>query len=186
MSSVVPLLSSTENTPKQVAYTVPGTYTFIPPAGVTSVCVVAIGGGGGGGRDWAGGGGGLGYKNNITVVPGNSYTVVVGAAGIGSYYVAGSFTWGSDGGDSYFIDTSTVKGGGGGGGGTNAVGYVQGIGGTYTGDGGGNGGTHSTADPPASSAGGGGAGGYSGTGGTGGIGGVFSPGVVSARWWWTR
>jgi hypothetical protein len=25
-----------------------------------------------------GGGGGLGYKNNITVVPGNSYTVVVG------------------------------------------------------------------------------------------------------------
>jgi hypothetical protein len=26
-------------------------------------------------------GGALGYKNNITVVPGNSYTVVVGAGG---------------------------------------------------------------------------------------------------------
>ncbi len=32
-------------------------------------------------RGVGGGGGGLGYKNNITVVPGNSYTVVVGAGG---------------------------------------------------------------------------------------------------------
>jgi hypothetical protein len=30
-----------------------------------------------------GSGGGLGYKNNITVVPGNSYTVVVGSGGAG-------------------------------------------------------------------------------------------------------
>lgn len=45
--------------------------------------------GGGGGisngtayrRQQGGGGGGLGYKNNIVVVPGNSYTVVVGAGG---------------------------------------------------------------------------------------------------------
>tara|TARA_R100001460_G_scaffold10888_1_gene25569 strand:- start:1959 stop:2879 length:921 start_codon:yes stop_codon:yes gene_type:complete len=34
-------------------------------------------------RGVGGGGGGLGYKNNITVVPGNSYTVVVGAGGSG-------------------------------------------------------------------------------------------------------
>ena len=32
---------------------------------------------------FSGGGGGLGYKNNITVVPGNSYTVVVGRGGSG-------------------------------------------------------------------------------------------------------
>lgn len=42
-------------------------------------------GGGGGAFDvnyQGGGGGGLGYKNNIAVTPGNSYTVVVGAAGV--------------------------------------------------------------------------------------------------------
>jgi len=42
----------------------------------------AYGGGGGGYYCQHGGaGGGLGYKNNITVTPGNSYTVVVGAGG---------------------------------------------------------------------------------------------------------
>jgi hypothetical protein len=45
------------------------------------------GGAGGGGKinpGWAGGSGaGLGWKNNITVVPGNSYTVVVGSGGTG-------------------------------------------------------------------------------------------------------
>ena len=40
------------------------------------------GGGGGGGRDGTGGGGGaIAYANSITVVPGQSYTVIVGAAG---------------------------------------------------------------------------------------------------------
>jgi hypothetical protein len=31
----------------------------------------------------------LGYTNNITVVPGNSYSVVVGAGGTGAYPGAG-------------------------------------------------------------------------------------------------
>ena len=48
-------------------------YAKWTPAGVTSVCVVAVGGGCGG----------LGYKNNITVIPGNSYTVYVGGGGNG-------------------------------------------------------------------------------------------------------
>ena len=44
----------------------------------------AFGGGGGSGTLTVGGvGGGLGYKNNITIVPGNSYTVVVGSGGAG-------------------------------------------------------------------------------------------------------
>ena len=103
----------------QSAYTTAGTFSWVAPSGVTSVSVVAIGGGGGslnGSPNYnGGGGGGLGYKNNLTVVPGSSYTVVVGAGGSGAA-----------GGDSYFIDTSTVKGGAGG----------IGSGGSRTGDGG--------------------------------------------------
>jgi len=156
----------------QQAYTTAGTYTWVAPTGVTSVAVVAVGGGGSGSCDtpstgpYAGGGGaGLGYKNNITVVPGNSYTVVVGAGGLG-YNGSGTFTgYANSGGDSYFISTATVKGGGGGGGRSTArPGGANGVGGTYTGDGGGNGGS----GYPSPSAGGGGAGGYSGSGGNGG------------------
>ena len=54
----------------QIAYTIPGTYSFVCPIGITSVSVLCIGGGGQGGNSSAldspgGGGGGLGYKNNI-------------------------------------------------------------------------------------------------------------------------
>ena len=97
----------------QQAYTSPGSYSWTCPVGVYSVSVVCVGtggvaqpGAGGGG----GGGGGLGYKNNISVTPGQSYTVVVGAHGTSTYNVRNSTT---DSGDSYFIDASTVKGGGG-------------------------------------------------------------------------
>jgi hypothetical protein len=97
-----------------------GTYTWVAPAGVTSVCVVCVGAGAGGP---ACGGGALAYKNNIPVTPGNEYTVRVGARGGPS----------SVGGEAYFIDTSTVRAGGGG--------WTSG--GTFTGDGGGNGGSGS-------------------------------------------
>lgn len=129
------------------SYTVVGTYSWVAPAGVTSVCVVCIGAT----LDWANnayygrGGGGLGWKNNITVVPGNSYTVVVGDSGSGN--------------DSYFISTSTVKGG---------TATASSTGGTYTGDGGGNGGNGGANSGSGSGAGGGGAGGYAGNGGNGG------------------
>ena len=125
----------------QQAYTTSGTYAWVAPAGVTSVSVVAVGAGGGG---RGGDGGGLGYKNNITVVPGNSYTVVVGQGRTGQSGIS-----------SYFIDTSTVAGFGGG----RQVGITGG--GSYVGDGGGQGGGD-TGD-----GGGGGAGGYSGRGGRG-------------------
>ena len=49
----------------QIAYTTPGTYTFIVPDGVTSISALVIGGGGGGGgntniesQSGTGGGGG--------------------------------------------------------------------------------------------------------------------------------
>ena len=144
-----------------VEFTTPGTYSWTVPNDVTQVSVLCIGGGGAGNGDGSlgggGGGAGLGWKNHISVTPGQSYTVVVGDKGAG-----GS---GSNGEDSYFINTSTVKGGGGGGT-TTASG---GSGGSYTGDGGGNGGSGgSTAGGGIYEGGGGGAGGYSGNGGNGG------------------
>jgi len=139
----------------QEEFTTPGTHSWTAPAGVTSICVVCVGGGAGGtGIMQGGGGGGLGYKNNIVVAPGSSYTVVVGAGGTGTDVEYPS-VW-PEGEDSYFISTTTVKGGGGG-----ISGYTSEEGGTFVGDGGGNGGHDTTHGA------GGGAGGYSGDGGGG-------------------
>lgn len=71
----------------QAAYTTPGSYSFIVPAGVTKISIVAIGGGGsGGGGDASyygagGGGGALGYVNQVPVTPGETLSVYVGAGG---------------------------------------------------------------------------------------------------------
>ncbi len=77
-----PLISITP--PGNQEYTSPGNYTWTVPAGVTSCCVVCVGGGGDSGTansGQAGGGGALSYKNNITVVPGQTATVTVGSGG---------------------------------------------------------------------------------------------------------
>jgi len=156
----------------------PGTYTWTAPTGVTSVSAVAIGGGGGGGQNstggpHGGGGGGLGWKNNITVVPGQTYTVVVGQAGAGASGSSGSGHDGFDGGNSYFISLATVSGSGGAGGlGSSGTG---GLGGTYAGDGGGRGGDSGGQGTVWGGA--GGAGGYTGNGGNGGRGGPGSDGL---------
>lgn len=141
----------------QQAYTTSGTYTFTVPAGVTSVSVVCVGGGQGSYTAdastqysmQAGAGAGLAYKNNISVTPGSSYTVVVGSGGVGNNSGSGDST---KGGDSYFINTSTVLARGGGSA-TTQVGDA-----TYTGGSGGSG---------QATTGGGGAAGYSGNGGSG-------------------
>ena len=164
----------------QQAYTTAGTYSWTAPSGVTSVSVVCVGGGGSGaGTGTGGGGGGLGWKNNITIIPGQSYTVVVGAGGAPVSETGGIN--GNAGGQSYFINTSTVRGAGGGGGLLKGPGVAPdyqiagGAGGTYTGDGGGNGGAGGTCygtgyQSTQLMSGGGGAGGYSGSGGVGGAG----------------
>ncbi len=81
--------------------------TWVAPAGVTSVTVEVWGGGGrgggissGSGEAQGGGGGGGAYsiKNNIPVTPGNSYSYVVGTGSTST----------SAGGNSYFINISTV------------------------------------------------------------------------------
>ena len=140
--------SSSDIVEGDVIFTEPGTHTWTAPEGVTAVAAIAIGGGGGGSggavdggeQMLSGGGGGLGWNNNITVVPGQSYTVVVGEGGKGSPRGRLQDT---DGKDSWFIDSETVRGGGG-----------TFLGGDYRGDGG------DTGEGGASS-GGGGAGGYS-------------------------
>ena len=154
----------------QEEFTTPGTYSWEAPAGVESVSVVCVGGGGGGaayGRGPGGPGGELRYKNNITVIPGNTYTVVVGSGGTAGPYSPDSAnnTWipsgAGGGGDSYFINTSTVRAHGGEGGkyDSNAPRYGGGYPTVGAGDGGGLGG-HAN-----SNSGAGGAGGYNGGGG---------------------
>ena len=113
--------TATPADPAQIAYTTAGTYTFVAPSGLNpaTVSVVAVGACGGTNNASAGAsaaGGGLGYKNNISVSAGTSYTVVVG--GPASQV------------DSYFISAATVKGGA----------PTDFNGGTFTGDGGGLGG----------------------------------------------
>ena len=100
-------------TPSQAAFTAAGTFSWTAPTNVRSVCVVCVGGGS------RGGAGGLGWKNNISVIPGQSYTVVVG-----------NYSNGGTAGTSYFINTGTVSG----------IGGSGDTGGGYTGDGGGYGG----------------------------------------------
>lgn len=121
----------------QQAYTTSGSYSWVAPSGVTSVSIVAVGAGGKG----AGGGGELRYKNNITVIPGNSYTVVVGATNSTGGAYAGSSTFNSttviaNGGQN---GTSGSQGGVGGSGGTGdggGAGGSLGVGGAYGGGGG--------------------------------------------------
>jgi len=153
-------------------YTTAGTYQWTAPEGVTSVSVVAIGGGASGGVSIMsgsgstspnGGGGALAWKNNISVVPGQTYTVVVGAGGesVTRTSFSGSNS-GNNGQDSYFISTSTVRAGGG------LLSDTEQS--TFLGDGGGLGGLGSRSRNSLEThsvriAGGGGAGGYTGSGG---------------------
>lgn len=140
-----------------VDFTTPGLQSWLCPAGVTSVSAICIGAGG---KGWGGGGGGggLGWKDNISVTPGSTYAVQVGAPGSNSGTVV------ADGGDSFFILDTTVCGRGGK---SVAAGSdAGGLGGGYVGDNGGSGGDGSQSY--GWGGGGGGAGGYTGNGGAGG------------------
>ncbi len=93
------------------------TSSWTAPACITSVIVEAWGGGGAGGgnettEDGGGGGGGGAYsKSVISVTPGQTYAVTVGTGGAG--LIGGT---GATGGDSWFINATTIlaKGGTGG------------------------------------------------------------------------
>ncbi len=93
-------------------FTTVGTTSWVAPAGVTSVQYLVVAGGGGG-ANWGGGGGAGGFRTGtLSVTPGNSYTVIVGAGGTGGLS-GGSPYDGNNGSDSVF-DTITSTGGGGG------------------------------------------------------------------------
>jgi hypothetical protein len=152
----------------QAEFTTPGTFSWTAPEGVTSVSVVCVGAGGGSAANTSSasgaGGGGLGWKNNISVTPGLSYTVTVGSGG--TRVASGTAPAG---GNSFFINTSTVAGFGGLGG--VAAANANRAGGGFVGDGGGVGGAGgSRVGSTVTAGGGGGAGGYSGSGGAGGNG----------------
>ena len=140
----------------QEEFTVPGTYFFYVPAGVTSISVVAIGAGGVASDIYTGGGGGgaLSYVNNVAVTPGEMLTVTVG---IYAYYLSGLGLY--NGTDSlvkrgeYVLCRASA-----------AVGYSGGVGGVGTVFAGGN----SRLGSSDARSGGGGAGGYAGNGGYGG------------------
>jgi len=146
--------------PGSQSYTTAGSYSWVVPAGVTSVSVLVIGGGGGAGNSSSGGaGGGLAYRNSITVVPGTSLSVVVGAGGDTTNYTCCPC---GNGGQSLFsasgVSTRAC-------GGQNSL-YGRaggGPGGTYTGGGTG-GSTYAWGSSPYKG-GGGGAGGFNGCGG---------------------
>jgi hypothetical protein len=144
-----------------VAYTTPGTYTFIVPEGVSRISALAVGAGGGGYDQWSesgGGGGALAYADNISVEAGDTITIVVPptaspqtagqSAVVGSFFSAGGGQGRSG---------SGLKAGGG-----LITGTIQPKGGR-----GGN-------SWNGSAGGGGGAGGYSGNGGNGSYGGNFN------------
>lgn len=76
-------------------YTGVGDYVWVAPPGVTTVMVDVWGTGGNGGYGTGffgygasgGGGGGYSRKNTLSVIPGNSYAVHIGAAGGTTYFV---------------------------------------------------------------------------------------------------
>ena len=91
-------------------FTASGTWTA--PTGVTQVEYLVVAGGGGGGMAGGGGGaGGLLTATGLSVTPGTSYTVTVGAGGTGGTSYSNSRT-ATAGGNSVF-STITATGGGG-------------------------------------------------------------------------
>ena len=177
-----PLRSSTP--PGNQEYTSSGTYTFTVPSGIENICVVCVGAGGKSGignSGQAGGGGALAYKNNITVTPGSTGTVTVGAPGNHSGNNGNSgglskFTYGN-------VDYAIANGGGGGNGNGSDSSGNPGSGGNVAGnhDGGGGGGAGGGDGQNWGGPGGGGAGGYNGAGGNGANSQAGGQGAVSGQ-----
>lgn len=94
------------------AYTVAGTYTFVPK--ITGTYTVQVAGAGGGCINYATSNGGNGALNTFTVslTALESYTVIVGAAGAnGNYSGEDVYTDAGNGGTSSFDTTNTALGG---------------------------------------------------------------------------
>jgi hypothetical protein len=117
-------LAYVPSTPTVTSFTNVGIDSWIAPAYVNSVEYLVVGGGGGGGGAFdtgsaGGGGGGLVLSGTLTVVPGNTYSITVGAGGARGIGVGDentptrSETNGGDGGTSKFATKIALGGGGG-------------------------------------------------------------------------
>ena len=163
----------------QALFDVPGANTWTAPAGVSLVSIVLVGGGGSGRGQGTfgggGGGGGLCWINEFPVQGGTTYSLNVGAGGIGGHNGVsnpGSNTWFFQAPNPGALLTVAATGGEGGKGSPNsqnAQGGYPVVGSTLTNTynlehGGGNGGLGGVHNQ---GGGGGGAGGYSGNGGNG-------------------
>lgn len=121
-----------------------GSHTFTPGAGVVSVSVCCIGSGSN--VFYLKGSGGLAWASNVTVTPGNNYTVNVGDGNnrTGSYFVHNAYVFGAttsqyQTGGTYTVQAGlgSTRGGGNGGNITVGGGYEGGSGAAgYTGKGG--------------------------------------------------
>ena len=166
------------------SFTTAGAQTWTAPIGVSSVSIECWGGGGAGGgatgNPSAGGGGAGGSYSKITsisVTPGQTYSLMVGAGGIGS------FTSGGVGGDSWFLNDTTILAKGGNGGSSTSINSTTASGAVVTSSGnigniiyyGGAGGTGA-----ASGASSGGGGGSAGTGANGNAGSLNIGGTAVA------
>jgi len=83
-----PIDTNIPNTLTISPFTNVGTFTWTAPQNVTSVDYLIVGGGGGGGAAYdtgsaGGGGGGSALTGSISVTPGTTYSIVVGAGGNG-------------------------------------------------------------------------------------------------------
>lgn len=139
------LLVKTSNSQTTLQYTTPGGTTWTVPSCVTSITVQVWGAGGGGGGaiaivrnsgngescSGAGGGGGGGYTSKVvSVTPGQTYNITVGAGGTAGASGNGSWsgistmpTSGGTGGTSSFTGNGENMVSTGGGGGAYAAGY---------------------------------------------------------------
>ena len=180
---------STKTVVKTAIFTESGSWTV--PANVTSVDVFLMGGGGGAGGNLTydssytsfGGGGGAGRlkKQQLTVTPGQSITVTIGAggtAGVDRTGTGSSGGVGSNGGSTSFGTLLSATGGNGGGGGSTPASGGGGDGGAGSAGGGGGscGGTHGGSGGNGDYCGGGGASSSTNANTKGGNGGTYGGG----------
>lgn len=102
------------------SFTTVGTTSWTAPTGVTSVQYLVVGGGGGGGGGYdtgggGGGGGGMVLTGTLSVTPGSTYTITVGAGGAASTnsYPSTPETAGGTGSNSVFSSVTALGGEGG-------------------------------------------------------------------------
>jgi hypothetical protein len=183
---LLPIAFIKNNPPPKGQTIFTSTTNWTVPVGVKNVSFVIISGGTGGGYG-AGAGGGGAFYNNVSVTPGSTNTVTIGAGSIGATYSPLGAT-ASSGGSSSFLGYSptgpTFVGAGSGGtqdNGSNGAAGTSNANGTYPSGGGGQGGGFFVwGGTPGGAGGGGGLSIYGGAGGAGGSAGGTGGGIGGA------